>query len=257
MKISNSTLKIFAIIIMFIDHFASIILNQILVNNNMNEIFASNNEIIINNWIAENPIYNVYLVIRLVGRISFPIFCFLLVEGLYKTNNIKKYIVRLGLFALISEIPFDLAFSDSLANFSYQNVFFTLFIGLLTINSLDYIHKRSVKCEVLYNICIITIGFILAELLKTDYSGFGVLTISAIYITYRHYEKDNDYKYKVYSMFAGCIVLFIMSPIECTSFLSILLVLLYNNKKGLNLKYIFYVFYPLHLVLLWLICTFI
>jgi hypothetical protein len=67
-----------------------------------------------------------YLLLRLIGRISFPIFCFLIVEGYYRTKNLKKYILRLFAFALISEIPYDLAFKKSFIYLNKQNIFFTL-----------------------------------------------------------------------------------------------------------------------------------
>ena len=83
---STFALKLIAIITMAIDHVTA--------------VFIPNNT-------------EVYLVGRLIGRLAFPIFAFLLVEGFFHTSNIKKYLTRLGIFALISELPFDLAFYNS------------------------------------------------------------------------------------------------------------------------------------------------
>ena len=100
MKLDSFQLKWIAIITMLIDHVGAI-------------FFPGN------------------LVFRYVGRIAFPIFCFQLVEGFFHTRNIEKYMLRLGIFAIISEIPYDLAFRGNILDFEHQNVFFTLFLGIL------------------------------------------------------------------------------------------------------------------------------
>ena len=66
-------------------------------------------------------------ILRIIGRISFPIFAYVLVEGFFYTRDVKKYLTRLGLMALLSEIPFDLMASQKVLEFGHQNVFFTLF----------------------------------------------------------------------------------------------------------------------------------
>lgn len=80
---------------------------------------------------AANPLYQTDMVLRGIGRVAFPIFCFLLVEGFLHTKNVWKYAGRLALFALVSEIPFDLAFQGEWLFMGYQNIFFTLLVGLL------------------------------------------------------------------------------------------------------------------------------
>ena len=82
-------------------------------------------------------LYPTEMAFRYIGRISFPIFCFLLIEGFFHTRNIFKYMARLGAFALISEIPYDLAFKGKVLEFTHQNVFFTLFLGVLMMYVLE------------------------------------------------------------------------------------------------------------------------
>lgn len=244
--ISGSTLKIIAIITMLIDHIGASLLEPAIIH--------SAQEAGITTWSypqlfgACPNLMIPYAIFRLAGRISFPIFCFLLIEGFLHTRNLGKYMIRLAVFAFISEIPFDLAFSGKIVYASYQNVFFTLLLGLLTITMLEYIAKhfsnQNLFCT-LCNIVSLAAGMALAELLKTDYGAMGVLTITAMYL----FRKN-----RVLEMLSGCIILTLMNFIEVTSFIGILPVKLYNGKRGLNLKYFFYAFYPVHLFLLYLIC---
>lgn len=131
--ISGSTIKIIAVIAMLIDHTAAVVmLRQILANGLRNAAMGGQAQII--NWLQENAVlYYGYQIMRMIGRLGFPIFCFLLVEGFQRTRNVKKYALRLGLFALISEIPFNLAITGNLWHTGYQNVYFTLLLGLLAL----------------------------------------------------------------------------------------------------------------------------
>ena len=130
--LSGSTLKIIAVVTMLIDHIGAAILARMMMVNGLGGIDQSDTTAVMQ-WYSNNTtLFQVYQVMRSIGRIAFPIFCFLLVEGFEHTHDRKKYALRLGLFALISEIPFDLAFSSEVLEFQYQNVFFTLFIGMLT-----------------------------------------------------------------------------------------------------------------------------
>ena len=228
--ITGSTLKIIAIVIMLIDHVGAVILERF--------------------PIMGTPYYALDRLLRSVGRLAFPIFCFLLVEGFIYTRDRVKYAVRLLIFALISEIPFDLAVTGRVFNFSYQNVFFTLLLGYLTICVLDGIKRRefnmSSKMQVIlrliFTATVTGAGMAAAYLLKTDYSFAGVLTIVVMYgIKERKPE----------SMFCGCLVLTVYKLSEAYAFLNIFLISLYNGKRGLKLKYIFYIFYPLHLLALY------
>jgi hypothetical protein len=275
-------------------------------------------------FLLENgALYGIDIIMRLIGRLAFPIFCFLLIEGFLHTRNIWKYAIRLGVFALISEIPFDLAFHGKFFYFQYQNVFFTLLIGLLVmigfktiadkagdkkwLPALAVVGAIAVGCALAYtlqgimrfinslmgqfgstvtipmgsmgiilgiifsliallifgvmckksslqiaslrfaDLAILATGMFLAEVLMTDYSALGILTIAVMYGL-----RKNHFK----SMLGGCITLTIMSFSEITAFLVLIPARLYNGKRGLNLKYVFYAFYPVHLLLLHTICYF-
>ena len=142
--ISSQELKILALIFMITDHIGAILLPQI-------------------------------RILRYIGRLSFPIYCFLITEGMVHTGNVYKYFFRLLIFALISEVPFDFAIKGVLLEFDDQNVFFTLAIGLATIYSVKRIGDESKGMIV----CVLFMG--LAELLNTDYSAYGVIMIYAFY----------------------------------------------------------------------------
>ena len=120
--ISGSTLKMIAIVTMLIDHIGAAVLARLLMVNGLGELDQTNTDAIMQ-WLSANgALYWMYTVMRMIGRVAFPIFCFLLVEGFLHTHDVKKYAMRLGLFALLSEIPFDLAFSSKILEFNYQNV---------------------------------------------------------------------------------------------------------------------------------------
>ena len=125
--ISGSTLKLIAIVSMLIDHTAATVIRALLIS-------ASPD------W--QPGLRTLYSVSRDIGRLAFPIFCFLLVEGFLHTRNPKKYAGRLFLFALISEIPFDLALQSGWFDPGKQNVYFTLLIGLLVLMGLSYFREK-------------------------------------------------------------------------------------------------------------------
>ena len=129
--LNSFQLKCIAIVTMLIDHFAVVVLAGMYmpyVVNNVLDLSA----------IPQNAVYAYYLVVplRIIGRIAFPIFAFLLVQGFIHTKNIKKYIGRLFIFCLISEIPHDLALYNKVLEFSLQNVFFTLLIGIISLSTI-------------------------------------------------------------------------------------------------------------------------
>lgn len=240
MGISGSTLKLIAIIAMLIDHIGAIVLERMLrLGNTGLERMGIGIDI--------SGLYVIYLVMRLIGRLGFPIFCFLLIEGMQYTKDIKKYALRLFLFAVISEVPFDLGFAGSGIYWQYQNVFFTLFIGLLVMigfRKLEDSKKWGTISGYLLYLLVLGVGMGAAELLQTDYSAMGVLTIAAMY----QYRRK-----RVLSVGIGCAILTVMSILEVTAFATLLPICLYNGKRGWNIKWLFYAFYPVHILVLYLI----
>lgn len=246
--ITGSTIKLIAIITMFIDHTGAIILERMMMNGGMGSIVDVNTATFIvqqsmNLYIAD-------IVLRAIGRLGFPIFCFLLIEGFEHTRNIKKYAGRLLLFALISEIPFDLGFKGNFFYWGYQNVFFTLFVGILVMIGFRFIEKKKAWNKILRiasYVLVLTAGMGAAELMHTDYSAFGVLTIAVMYFFRRR---------RTLSAGLGCTTLTVMSPLEITSFLVLIPIHKYNGERGWNIKWLFYIFYPVHILLLYFVaCT--
>lgn len=117
-----------------------------------------------------------YLEMRIIGRIAFPIFAFTLVEGFCHTKDVKKYMMRLGILALISEVPFDLAFWGVPLEFGHQNVFFTLFLGIAML----YLYLKSIRTS--RQIFAVLGMMLLSELLHTDYNSAGLLMIFIFYM---------------------------------------------------------------------------
>ncbi len=186
-----------------------------------------------------------YLILRSIGRLAFPIYCFLLVEGYFHTRNKRNYLIRLGIFAFLSEIPFDICFYQQWIYLEHQNVFFTLFLGLLTIWVLDLIRSKVVTQNMLTRIfpylwCA-AMAFV-AWLAHTDYQMMGIFLILGFYL-YR--EQMNHLFLAVFVIcmsFGNLIQLFALGALLPIAF--------YNGKKGPSMRYVFYGFYPIHLLVL-------
>ena len=238
--ISGFTLKMIAVVTMLIDHTAASILERMAVSIDEEGFYVVTNE----------ELYSIYMVMRIIGRMAFPIYCFLLVEGFVHTKNVKKYVLRLFVFALISELPFDMALFNSFWNVEYNNVFFTLFIGLATIAGLDYM-ERYVKSgkllRILIMLCVVGAGMLVADILRTDYGMAGIATIVTMYLLR---NKKNV------SFTVGVLVLtFLAGILEAAALLMTIPVYFYNGTRGRQMKYFFYAFYPVHLLILAGICA--
>ncbi len=185
---------------------------------------------------------------RIIGRISFPIFCFLLVEGYFHTRDVRKYSLRLLIFAFISEVPFDLAFSGRMET-GHQNIFFTLFLGLFAIHMLDvYFAKKPV-----IGMTGLLLAMFLSEFLRTDYGILGILYMLVIFALRKIAEPQ---KYILMAILITLLNLMLSGGLQMYSVISVIYISFYNGKPGPKndlLKYGFYLAYPVHLLILYLI----
>ena len=258
-------LKLIALITMFIDHVAAVVIWRVYeasysITASMQLSDKIADKIIV--WVAQNQdaVYSIYEVMRYIGRMAFPIYCFLLVEGFLHTRNVAKYAGRLGLFALISEIPFDVSLEGSWYEPLYSNVFFTLALGLITIWALSYIEKiaefwmekqwEPILGRILTRsaalIVILTMGLFAEMVLYTDYGLGGIIAIAVLYLL-----RGN----KTIAFAAAVLALTIVTDdIEILALFMLYPIMKYDGSRGKNLKYIFYAFYPVHLLVLALIC---
>ena len=184
---------------------------------------------------------------RIIGRLAFPIYCSLLVEGYYHTKNLAKYAKRLFIFALLSEIPFDLAFYGKLG-FTHQNIFFTLSIGLGAMYFLDNKQKYNIN-----DILVLLISGTLAMILSVDYNFIGIIYILSFYYT-RNYPKNKRFIKVALIIFTTNLLT--QSMIQQYALLALPIIYLYNGELGPKnkpLQLLFYVAYPLHLTIFYLI----
>ena len=193
----------------------------------------------------------VYLTMRCLGRISFPLFCFVLVEGFFHSSDRNRYLGRLILFTVLSEIPFDLALKGSIWNvlhhpswgtvmdWSAQNVFLTLSLGFAAMMVMDRYENDSPR------ILLTLILFSLAgEFLRCDYGSTGVATILLFYLV-RKYGR-----LPLIGAYIPLLAMGIYSRTQLFCILSYPLLEGYNGEKGRGARYLFYIAYPAHLILL-------
>ena len=217
---NSFSLKIIACISMFIDHLRYII--------------------------PTKPLFMAY-----IGRLAFPIFAFQSVQGYAHSKNIKKYLLRILIFALISQIPYHFYFK-----INAPNVLFTLFLGLLCIHIYEILKNNKAIAFTLI------IGIMaLSESIDTDYGFYGI-SIMLIFHIFKNKKILMTFNfiimtlvffiftYKIYNLQTTAIILFV-----CTLF-GIIPCLLYNGKQGPKAKYLFYFFYPVHILLLLLVSFF-
>lgn len=179
------------------------------------------------------------ILFRVIGRLAFPIFAYVLVEGFCYTKDIYRYMLRLLIFALISEVPFDLATKGTVFSLESQNVMFTLLLGILMLYF--YLKTRS-----LFGKCVLLIIFLLiAEFCRVDYSSMG---LAMIFIFYQLRDE------KLQKTIGITIInLILMGGVQAFGALAMVPISLHNRKQGIRAKWLFGFFYPTHLLALYLL----
>lgn len=226
--LSNFDLKLIAIITMIIDHIGMI----------FGTLF--------------------YNFLRAVGRLSFPIFAFLLTEGYIHTKSFCKYFLRVLVLAIISEVIYDYVFFGSFIYMNANNIFFTLALGLITLSLLDKskgLIKRYFKDKldlfiilpITYLLIIVIMGLI-AEFSNCSYGMLGIFFISFFYLF-----KEN-FPLVVISVSLSTLIL--GEGIQYFSIFSLIPIYFYNRTLGKECKMFFYLYYPLHILVLGLVKMF-
>lgn len=214
-RLSAAALKWIAVVTMVIDHFGLAVYRQL-------------------------PGYDhdVYFILRKIGRIAFPIYCFLLVEGFFHTKDVRKYLGRCFLFAVISEIPFDMAVFGRIIYLQGQNVFFTLCIGLCALSIIDKFKYRHEMRYILLKASVIVLAACAGEVFDVDYHWKGVMFIIMFYCV-------RDMREWIRNLAGICAFAY-----ELTAPLAFIPIHFYNGERGRQAKYLFYAIYPAHLLML-------
>lgn len=202
-----------------------------------------------------------------IGRLAYPIFTFMLVEGFFHTSNLKKYVIRMFVFALIAEIPFNLMTNGVLIYPFHQNVMWTFAIALLLMAWIEHVKKRGILWQtILVSMLATGIGFLSGFAVYSDYFGFGVLVIFVFYFfrgkKWWCYVGQLVCLYYIFVEGLGgfCHLVTIFGHTyevvqEGFSLFALIPIWLYNGKKGYNakwFKYFCYSFYPAHILILYL-----
>lgn len=203
----------------------------------------------------------IYFYMRLIGRIAFPIFIFIISESLYYTRSKNKFLMRLFIFSIISEFSFNLYFNylnGSAPVFGSHNVFFTFSFAVLFIIMIEEICKNKKLLIPLF--CVILLGFVYSSvnyifiyfynfILNSDYGFYGVIFLMALFHE-RKISIDNHMKIRMMTIFLMCFLLYGVSMYFVFAIFSLALIYMYNGEKGRGHKYFFYLFYPVHLLIL-------
>ena len=195
-------------------------------------------------------------VLRCVGRLAFPIFAFFIAEGYAHTRDFGRYFRRLAILAVVSEIPFNLE-NGAVFDLTRQNVLFTFCLALLTLRGLEALGRERgfggwAGCGL-----VLAAGFAAGELLRTDYGGWGVVTVALLYLC-----RDGKYA-KLWLLLAmaavnglgmGSLTMPVFGgemPIQIFAVAALPVIWIYNGQAGpKGLRRAFYVFYPAHLLVL-------
>lgn len=202
---------------------------------------------------------------RIVGRISFPIFCFLIVEGYFHTGSLSKYMWRLVILALLSEMVYDWAFYHMFFYWGQQNIFFTLLIGLAAVALIDKspaaarkglsfmkINRHShrpIEAVATVVLILLTVGgaMIALAVIRPSYQYLGLAMILAFYF----------FRDRLWLLTAAVFAINYLGEggLQTYACLAMVPIWFYNGRRGINIKYVFYLFYPVHLFILALLAS--
>ena len=203
-----------------------------------------------------------------IGRLAFPIFACMIAEGCYYTSNVKKYLQRLFIFALISEIPFNLIMGSSVVYLFHQNVLWTFLLGVLSIQIIEKVKKKQKKILLVFTVClVILMDYFLGTITMVDYNAAGILTVLLFYF----FRKKTwvSFVAQLVGMYYLNVVMLgdLYYPVtilghhfeiaqQSFALLALIPIWLYNGKQGYHskwFKYFCYAFYPVHLFVLFVI----
>lgn len=223
--LDGGTLKLIAAALMLIDHVGAILLPET-------------------------------VILRCIGRLAFPIFAFFIAMGYAHTRSFGRYLLRMAIWAAVSEIPFNLEFGHFFVP-GRQNVLWTFCLALLTLRGLEELRRETGGARYLGCGAALAAGFAAGELLRVDYGGWGVLSVVLFYLC-------RQGRYARPGLLAGMLVLNglcigsmkmavfgIQVPIQIFAVAALPLLWLYNGRPGAKgWRWAFYVFYPAHLLVL-------
>ncbi|MFR7758852.1 MAG: TraX family protein [Christensenellales bacterium] len=191
-------------------------------------------------------------ILRCVGRLAFPLFAFMAVEGYLHTRSLKKYLLRLLMLAVISEIPFDLLVSGSVFDPMHQNVIWTIILGLCCIRAFENI---SADLKKMLSAVVIIASLAAAIIARVDYSSAGVLTLLAFYAF-----RGNTVRCRLMQLLSLAFINLVLLggiefafPYQALAVLSLPIIWLYDGSQGPHngfIKAVYYLFYPAHMLIL-------
>lgn len=198
-----------------------------------------------------------------VGRLAFPIFAYQVAEGFFLTHDRKKYLGRMFIFALISEIPFDLLYYSSVVFPFHQNVMFTFCLAILLMMALERAKSKGPIVFSLAAVACVALGMLLGQLAMVDYYGSGVVTVLVFYLcrgrTWGWLGQLAGLVWLNCYLLGGMLipVTLLGHTIEISeqglAVLALIPIWLYNGKQGPHsraIQYACYAFYPAHMLVL-------
>lgn len=213
---SSSVLKIIACFFMLIDHVGCCLFPQV-------------------------------LILRMIGRISMPLFAFQISIGYKHTKNKMIYMLRMLIFAIVSQVPFLFFMHMSDMNLTTLNIGFTFSLAIASMLTIDFYKEKKNLLILIFPILIVILG----NYINVDYGSYGILIAIIFYLF--DFRKSFPIPAALFLVLNSIYIITSKLVLQFFALLSLPILFFFNNKKGIDLKYLFYVFYPLHLVVLGLV----